>query len=111
MRRNDHAPVPGQRHGDLHVATRRQHRPGQLARQFELQRRQAAPEAKGARAAGHRAHHRVVGRTHDRPVVVQEVVDDAGQPLLRLALSVITGSPLMLPEVATSGRPNAASNS
>ena len=85
VRRDDDAPVPGERDGELQVAANREYRLRQLARQLELERRDAAAEPDRTRAARGNAHHRVVGRPDDRPVVVQERIGDRREPRFGLA--------------------------
>ncbi len=51
VRRDDHAPVPGERDGELQVTADREHGLGQCGRQFELERRRAAAEADRPAAA------------------------------------------------------------
>ena len=55
---------------------------GQVAWRALVPASDAAPEADGTRATRSDAHHGVVGRPHDRPVVVQECVRDSGKPRL-----------------------------
>ncbi len=79
VRRDDDAPIPGERDRALHVAAdgeqRLRLRPGQL----HLAWRAAATDAHGSHGAGHSSKHRVIGRPDDRPVVLQEPVGDRVQ--------------------------------
>ena len=55
-------------------------------------------------------HDRIIRGPRDAPVVVQEGVRDLAKARSASALSHNTGSPLTLPEVATSGEPKSSSN-
>ena len=55
------------------------------ARDFEFERRHAAPDADGARLPGNHPHDGIVGRPHDGPVVMQEGIGHLGKPVHRFA--------------------------
>ncbi len=82
VRRHDDAPVPGQRDRRLQVTADGQHGPWHGTRQFEFQRRDAAPQADGTGTTRNDAHDGVVGGPRDRAVVVQEGVRNLGETLL-----------------------------
>ena len=74
-------------------------------RQGQFQRRGAATEAQRAHPARDPPQHRIVGRPRDRAVMLQESVGHVRErfvPPRRRRSS--TGSPLRLPDVATSAR-------
>ncbi len=92
-----HLAAERQRDGALELPAEREHarrgRPGEP----ERQRREAARATEDHRAPRPDAHHRVVDRPHDRPIVDEEQVGDVAEPRERL---VVVDADRLLGEVA-----------
>ena len=84
--RHDDTPIPAQGDRALHVPANGQGRTRLLPGQRQFLRRAAATDADGPHAPADPAINRVVGRPHDRAIVLQESVGNPGQPPRRLAV-------------------------
>ena len=82
VRRDHGAIAPGKRHGGFRVGTDRERRHRRAPGKLELERRRTASQSQRSHAIPDHTHHRIVRRSNDRTVMVQEAIGHVSEARL-----------------------------